>query len=81
MASRTAISRLRKPTLWESRRNLGFKAFPSSPVMVDFRASTIDDLAAIGPSAYTPTIIHAHNLQIIDNLTKIHGKHVFKDGD
>jgi hypothetical protein len=41
---------------------------------------SIGSLPTLGPSAYTPTIIHAHNLQIIDNVTKTFGKHVLKAG-
>jgi hypothetical protein len=37
---------------------------------------TIGGLPGIGPSAYTPTVIHSHNLQIIDNVTKTYGRHL-----
>ena len=40
----------------------------------------VGDLASMGPSPYTPTIFHSHSLQIIDNVTKLYGKHVFKMG-
>jgi hypothetical protein len=37
-------------------------------------------LGGIGDSAYTPTLIHSHNLELQDNLTKIYGAHTFKVG-
>ena len=40
----------------------------------------ISGLAGIGPSGWTPTIIDEKDIQIIDNFTKVYGKHVLKGG-
>ena len=40
----------------------------------------VGDLNQMGPGGWSPTYIVQHDLQIIDNVTKIKGKHVFKAG-
>ncbi len=40
----------------------------------------VSGLAQIGPGQWSPTYITQHDLQVIDNVTKIKGKHVFKAG-
>jgi len=58
----------------------GIQGVPQFPGNGGLPAISIGNLPTLGPSGYTPTIIHAHNLQIIDNVTKIYGKHLLKAG-
>ena len=58
----------------------GIQGIPQLPGNGGLPNIGISPFAGIGPSPYTPTIIHAHNLQIIDNVTKIYGRHLLKMG-
>ncbi len=58
----------------------GIQGVPQFPGNGGLPIIGISGLAGIGPSGWTPTIIDERDIQIIDNFTKVYGKHVLKGG-
>lgn len=58
----------------------GIQGIPQVPGNGGLPVIGISGLAQIGPGQWNPTFILQHDLQIIDNVSKIKGKHVIKVG-
>jgi len=58
----------------------GIQGVPSAPGNGGLPVINIGGLTGLGIAGYSPTLQSLRTLEIMDNVTKIHGSHVFKTG-